>query len=186
MDKPALRRELLSRLRALTAEERAARSASLRAALANDPWLRRARTVFAYLALPLEPDLAPLVGAIPGQRWAFPHVVGDGPLSFHLLPHAAEATPGALGILQPDPSRHPLVPVGEADLVLVPGLGFDPATRARLGRGKGHYDRFLSAALASTEPPGIVGVAFSEQLGPVPVEAHDVPMQRLLTDRGWI
>ncbi|HUG46098.1 MAG TPA: 5-formyltetrahydrofolate cyclo-ligase [Sphingomicrobium sp.] len=47
--------------------------------------------------------------------------------------------PGPFGIMQPAPTA----PVVEPDLVLVPLIAVDPHG-ARIGRGKGHYDRVLA------------------------------------------
>jgi 5-formyltetrahydrofolate cyclo-ligase len=185
MEKPALRRELFYRLRALPAEERTGASAAIRAFLEKDPDFIGATTVFAYLALPGEPDLGPLVDAWPGKRWCVSRVTEEDRLRFHHLPRLEEAFPGPLGIRQPDPSRHPEVEPTEADLILVPGVGFDPDTRARLGRGRGHYDRFLECALSGPKRPVLVGVLFSVQTAVIPVERHDIPMDRLLSENGW-
>jgi 5-formyltetrahydrofolate cyclo-ligase len=185
MEKRALRRELFARLRALPAEERSDASTAIRARLEQDPAFIAATTVFAYLSLPAEPDLGPLLAAHPGKRWCVSRVTEQDRLCFHHLPRLEEASPGLLGIRQPDPSRHPEVEPTEADLILVPGVGFDPATRARLGRGRGHYDRFLEAALAGPKRPVLAGVLFSVQFGTIPVEPHDIPMDRLLSETGW-
>src|SRR5690606_19731479 len=136
--------------------------------------------VFSYLALASEPDLAPLVASHPGKRWAFPRVTGEDRLVFHAMGGVGEASAGPCGIPSPDAARHPAVPGEEAVLILVPGVGLDPATGTRLGRGKGHYDRFLAAALARGHPPQLVGVAFSTQLAGLVEEAHDIPMHRIL------
>jgi 5-formyltetrahydrofolate cyclo-ligase len=64
----------------------------------------------------------------------------------------------------------------------VPGLGFG-RDGTRLGRGKGHYDRFLPG-LSSTA--FLCGVCFRCQVSDaLPVESHDVPMDALLTESGW-
>lgn len=185
MEKPALRRELFARLRALPLVERTRSSAAIRTWLAEDPAFIGATTVFAYLALPGEPDLGPLLEAYPGKRWCVSRVTEEDRLRFHHLPRLEEAFPGPLGIRQPDPSRHPEVEPTEADLILVPGVGFDPGTRARLGRGRGHYDRFLESALAGPKRPLIAGVLFSVQYTEITVERHDIPMDRLLSENGW-
>ncbi len=181
MDKRALRKELFSRVRAMSAEARHAASAEIRRRLANDAEFQAAETVFAYLALPGEPDLAPLVAAFPRKRWAFSRVTAEDRLAFHRMTQTEEALAGAYGIHEPDAERHALLAAEDADLVLVPGVGFDPRTLARLGRGKGHYDRFLAGTSAR-----LVGVAFSTQLAELAAEPHDVPMHRLLTEAGWI
>ncbi len=180
MDKGSLRQELFSRIRALSAEARRDASARICAWLAEDADFRSAGTVLAYLALPGEPDLGPLIAAFPRKRWAFPRIAPGERIVFHFVERSAETRPGACGILEPDPDRHAPLAGEAADLVLVPGVGFDPATRARLGRGKGHYDRFL-AGMPFSRP---VGVAFSTQLVELAPEPHDVPMHRILTEEG--
>jgi 5-formyltetrahydrofolate cyclo-ligase len=71
-----------------------------------------------------------------------------------------------------------VVPPGDLDLILVPGLAFDEHGR-RLGRGGGHYDRFL-AGLSSAR----VGVAFEVQLAPqVPAGPGDERVDAVATER---
>ncbi len=185
MDKRALRQELFARVRALSDDERRTLSATIRDLLEDDPAFRAARTIFSYLALASEPDLVPLVAAHPEKRWAFPRVTQEDRLVFHEMADPREGLAGPHLIVEPDPEKHPEVAPEKADLILVPGVGFDPATGARLGRGKGHYDRFLASALAHGKPPRLVGVAFSTQLAGLVEEAHDIPMHRILTDAGW-
>lgn len=58
------------------------------------------------------------------------------------------------------------------DMVIVPGLAFDQ-NGARLGRGKGYYDRFLQSHPQSL----VVGICADFQLkNRIPVEKHDVLM----------
>lgn len=60
---------------------------------------------------------------------------------------------------------------------LVPGVGFD-LNGARLGRGKGFYDRFLE-----TRNVLKIGVAWSEQLVKgIPIEQHDAHMDFIITE----
>ena len=71
------------------------------------------------------------------------------------------------------------VPPRTLDAVVVPGLAFTTDGH-RLGRGRGHYDRFL----AGVGPACLrVGVAFSEQVvDHVPVADHDVRLDAVVTD----
>lgn len=67
------------------------------------------------------------------------------------------------------------------DVVVVPGLAFT-ATGDRLGQGGGWYDRFLAEVPAGCTT---IGVCFAEQVvDSLPVEAHDVAMDHVVTDRG--
>jgi 5-formyltetrahydrofolate cyclo-ligase len=68
------------------------------------------------------------------------------------------------------------IPLNRFDLVLVPGVAFDVSGH-RLGRGKGFYDRILSAA------SGIkCGVGYDFQLKEtIPTEGHDAKVDFILT-----
>lgn len=113
----------------------------------------------------------------------YPRVAPDGLLWF--FPHhgGARWELGRFGV------REPRVEPGAGgmrngfDLVVVPGLAFDPAGR-RLGKGYGYYDRFLAELAGRAET---VGLAYSWQLVPeVPVEPWDVPVDVVVTDEGVI
>jgi len=68
------------------------------------------------------------------------------------------------------------IPLDKFDLILVPGMAFDLSGN-RLGRGKGFYDRILSAA------SGIkCGVGYDFQLlEAIPTEAHDAKVDFIFT-----
>lgn len=62
--------------------------------------------------------------------------------------------------------------------IVVPGRAFDKKCR-RLGRGKAHYDTFLAKLPATTYK---IGVAYRHQIfESIPVEAHDVSMDLVIT-----
>jgi len=67
------------------------------------------------------------------------------------------------------------------DVVVVPGLAFT-TDGDRLGQGGGWYDRFLSQVRSDCTS---IGVCFAEQIvDALPVEAHDVVVDHVVTDRG--
>jgi 5-formyltetrahydrofolate cyclo-ligase len=146
----------------------------LRGWLAGQP----ARTIAAFAALPGEPMLLDLLTDFPDRRWVLPRVDSDT-MRFHLA-DAATLSPGSFGIQEP-PQDSPVCPTGEIDLFLCPGMAFS-IQGARLGRGKGYYDR----ALAGASPEATkVGVCFSEQfMAELPSEPHDLPMDFLATPIG--
>jgi len=142
-----------------------------------------ARVVFTYLPMRGEVDVQPLMSFVPHVRWAIPRVV-DSPalhLSFHAY-RPDRLVRHSYGMLEPDPSL-PEVAVEEANLIIVPGLGY---TRRgyRLGYGGGYYDRLLAAA----GPAITIGVCFEALvLEDLPRAAHDVPVAYLATeDRGVV
>lgn len=67
--------------------------------------------------------------------------------------------------------------LAEPQWFLVPGVGFD-LNGARLGRGKGFYDRYLE-----TRNVLKIGLAWSEQIvKKIPVEQHDAHMDYIITE----
>lgn len=177
MDRAALRAALTERRRALPPEERVARSARLVAHLAAHPWVREARVVAAYHAVGGEPSLAGWIDPA-ARATVLPRTV-DQRMTLHLW-RGEPLLPGVFRIPEPGPDL-PLVDPENIDLWLVPGVAFDRAGN-RLGRGAGHYDRALANA-----PGRKVGVAWTFQVvDAVPAEPHDVPMDALVTEEGWI
>src|SRR5205085_8875887 len=87
---------------------------------------------------------------------------------------------GRMGIREPV-EHCCLQKLNKLDLILVPGVAFDPGGR-RLGRGKGYYDRLL----ASVE--GVkCGVAFDQQITDhVPTGPHDIQLDCILTPTRWL
>ncbi len=92
-----------------------------------------------------------------------------------LAEHLPEST---LGIREP--MQGAPFPVANIDLVVVPGLGFDPFGN-RLGRGRGFYDHFLAQ-------PDFHGtscaLALEEQfVDNIPAGPHDMQVDMLVTDK---
>lgn len=88
--------------------------------------------------------------------------------------------PGAFGILEP-PADAPAAAPGELDgaLVCVPGVAFG-VMGERLGRGKGHYDRFLAEYCAEAIT---IGLAYSFQLlDRIPEESFDRRLNLIVTE----
>lgn len=148
---------------------------------------RRARLVASYVAFGSEVDLAPLL-ADAGKRFAFPRVnARPAPhLTLHAAPAAGFAASAAwerhrFGQLEPGATL-PEVEPAAVDLFLVPGLAFDVAG-ARLGYGKGYYDRLLPLA---REGATLVGVTVDALVLPeLPRLPHDVRVGYLVTESGW-
>ena len=126
-----------------------------------------------------------LAGAIAsGKRIVVPYcIVETNQLELFHLENAAELVEGAYKILEPKAELRGLpgkrVEPGELDLVMVPGTGFD-LRGARMGQGKGYYDRLLTGARPDAP---LIGIAFDCQVFPeIPVAAHDVFMDAVLTE----
>ncbi|XP_056316985.1 5,10-methenyltetrahydrofolate synthetase (5-formyltetrahydrofolate cyclo-ligase) [Danio aesculapii] len=90
----------------------------------------------------------------------------------------------AWNIRQPgddDKHRDEALDTGGLDLILMPGLGFDKSGN-RLGRGKGFYDTYLERC--RTHPKGkpyTIALAFKEQIcAEIPVGEHDILIDEVL------
>lgn len=176
--KASLRRATSSARNGMSPADRAVASAAAEERLWRLPELRAARTVALYAAHGGEVDLTGLATRCRerGIRTALPRVT-RGALVLVATATGERLHPGYRGI--EEPTGPPLDP-GDVDLVILPGVAFDPLG-GRLGRGGGHYDRLLTTL---PERCVRVGVGFACQLVPrVPREAHDVGLDLVVTDR---
>ena len=120
-----------------------------------------------------------------GKRIVVPYcLVETNELGLFLLEDVSELVEGAYRILEPRAELRALpakqVEPEDLDLVMVPGTAFDPSG-ARMGQGKGYYDRLL--ARARPDVP-LVGIAFECQIFPeIPIAPHDVFMDLVLTEK---
>ncbi len=186
-EKSVIRRILSDRLRQFPVALRSSASSQICSSLADSPLFSAASSIFAFLPLPTEPDLTSLISEFPEKRWSFPRIIDDHRICFHRMNELREAIPGRFGLLEPDPNQHPVTLPIQADLILVPGCGFDPETKQRIGHGRGYYDRFLTEALQSPKSPVLIGIGFSVQrFTGIPVANHDIPVNRILTEEGWL
>lgn len=91
------------------------------------------------------------------------------------------SAPDAPMIFRADDASPPRRP----DVIFAPLIAFDRRGH-RLGQGGGHYDRTL-AALRAERPVRAIGVAYAgQELPDVPNEAHDAPLDAILTETGFI
>jgi len=178
MDKKALRREIGAKKRALNAAEIESRSALLADKLYKTPQYRDCQSLYAYLSFNQEVRTNPIIQRAwaDGKRVAVPKVVGDEMVFIRIDSFEGLAPQGAFHIMEPIEDGP--VAGDEKALILMPGLAFDPEGH-RVGYGGGYYDRFLEK-----EPDHpLVALCYDFQLyDRLEVEAHDVPVDVVLTD----
>jgi 5-formyltetrahydrofolate cyclo-ligase len=180
MSKKQLRKQIQDRVRAMSSSEKQDASLSICSQLSSIASIEQADSIFTFLPLVDEVDLLSLIElwidesrtvCVPLMNWEA-KTMRPGLLTSLAQDSLVETRHG---ILEPK-AKHPL-PSDCIDVVLVPGVGFDP-TGGRLGRGGGFYDRFL----ANTRPPIVIGVCFEEQIvEAVPREPHDQCMSAVVT-----
>ncbi len=119
-----------------------------------------------------------------GKKVVVPWCNDRGELELFHLENMDELATGMYRILEPRTELRSLpakqVDPRELDLVMVPGVAFD-RTGARMGHGKGYYDKLLQHARPDAP---LVALAFECQLFPeIPTAPHDVFMDRIITEK---
>lgn len=178
MDKAALRTEIRARMGALIVSEREKSDEALFTRLLALPEVERAKTILLYYGMGSEPDTARLIPKLiaMGKTVALPRCLPGQQMEARRVANGAELVRHPYGMLEPGEDC-PAVPKEEIDLVLTPGLAFDKNCY-RLGQGGGYYDRYLAHYTGKT-----VALCRDVFLLPaVPVEAHDRPVELVLTE----
>ena len=180
------RRRVRRALADLTEHARNTAAATVESALsASSAWLE-ASVILAFASLPSEIDTTRVLRSalLRHVLLGLPRVSGQE-LSFHLVEDLSDLQQGHLGVREPSvraPRWRP-EPLAGPLLILVPGVAFT-AAGGRLGRGGGHYDRFL-ASLPPALPLTVVGLCFACQLLPdLPLEPHDRMVDAVVTEAG--
>ena len=174
--KAALRTEILTARRALTADQLSTAGRSLRDAVLSMPESEMAGTVASYYSVGNEPDTRGLLFALwkRGTYVLLPLLLADGDLNWASYEGPDSMAAGPKGLLQPTEPPRGVMAVTSADLVIVPAVAVD-RRGARLGRGGGSFDR----ALARVGPavPTVALLHAGELRGHVPSGEHDVPVR---------
>jgi 5-formyltetrahydrofolate cyclo-ligase len=179
-----MRGEIRARLAPLSVAESASLGVRVAEQVSALPEYRDAQLIVLYAASPEElPTRELLAGAQDtGCRCALPRVLPEKRLEFAIAPRWENLRLGRYGLLEPGEGSA-VVALGDADLVLVPGLAFD-VQGGRLGRGGGYYDRALADVVASVGRPPIFGLAHDWQVvDAVPGDERDVRVDGVLTER---
>ncbi len=171
-EKPELRRRMRQLRSAVPEAERLRRSGVAAVLLMSTPEAERAETAFVFHSFGSEISTAPVIEELSarGVRLALPVLI-DGALA------AAAYRPGdplvASGYGALEPRERGTIEPSAFDLIVVPGLAFDPAGH-RLGYGGGYYDGYLPRTR-----PDAVRLGFGFELQVVPEVPHDARDERL-------
>jgi 5-formyltetrahydrofolate cyclo-ligase len=177
-----IREDIRSKRRGLDPAWCARSSARIVERISRLPELLACRHLAGYLAMPGEVDVDRLLqrALAEGMRACVPAY--DPAAGAYRLARYAGDVPvmrARLGVREPVCPRW--VALEDVDVVLVPGVAFDPDC-ARLGHGAGYYDRLLAGPAGGSVLK--VGVAFELQLVPrIPCEAWDVRMDMVVTEQ---
>nr|WP_205615370.1 5-formyltetrahydrofolate cyclo-ligase [Streptomyces harenosi] len=154
------------------------------------PEVAQARTVAAYVSVGTEPGTLALLDALRarGVRVLLPVLLPDDDLDWG--EYGGEGSlarvrhGGRMELLEPSGPRLGPDAVAGADVVLLPGLAVD-GRGLRLGRGGGSYDRVLARLERAGARPALVVLLYdAEVVERVPEEAHDRPVDAVVTPSG--
>lgn len=191
LDKKALRTELLRRRKALTPAEWEQASDSIQHRVLALPKWQAARTVALYVAARNEVSTDTLLRAAwaEGKQVLLPRCLppsaGEGIMAFVPCRGYNQLQPGAFGLLEPTPGCPALPREGVSapvlpELILVPAVGISPQG-ARLGYGKGFYDRLL--ALPGWNTARRLALVHAFQIADFPAGPLDVAMHGYATEK---
>ena len=139
------------------------------------------RTVMLYASKPPEVDTLPLIRRLleKGIRVVVPIIERDTrTLRLSYLDDPGRLVTSTFSVPEPIGSEIP-ARIEDIDIIIVPLLAFDRFGH-RLGYGAGYYDRFLPLCPGATK----IGIAFScQEIGEVPADETDVPLDRVVTER---
>lgn len=178
-EKRALRAELRQRRRTRTTTDRDTDTAALTATLQRFVEERQVRSIALYLSAPDEPDVRPFLSWAHerGVRVLLPITREDGLLDWAVGDGSAEQQ-GLHGM--PEVVGEVLSPLalGDVDAILAPAaaVGHDGC---RMGWGRGYYDKTLGSM--ANRPPVYAVIFDAEYLDEVPREAHDEPVDGIIT-----
>ncbi len=165
---------------ALSAEERAVRSAAIVKKLISSDEFKNAEVIMIYKALGAEVDLQTLENAAKscGKHLLYPLCISKTEM-IPLEPEDCDAwICGSYGIKEPLREKSAEYAPGEIDLVICPCTAFDEKCN-RIGMGGGYYDRFLPKC----QNAHIAAVAFEAQkTACIPAMPWDHAMEKVYTE----
>jgi 5,10-methenyltetrahydrofolate synthetase len=186
-EKAQLRSEMIARRDALPESERERVAEAFTEMLVSLPQFAAARTVLATMGIGSEWSTQAFIdrAAAGGKRIVLPRVSAPPRrLQLHVVADLQrDLIPGVWNIPEPDPARCEAVTLDDVDFALVPALAAD-REGFRLGYGAGYFDGLLAGRKASPFCATALPAAFIVER--LPHEAHDIPVDLVLDERGAV
>ena len=143
--------------------------------LENHPVFRASNTILLYYSLKDEVDTHHFIEKWSARKHILLPVVQGDELEIRSYASPDDLAAGAYGILEPQGET--FSDYAAIDLAVVPGVAFD-TSGARLGRGKGYYDKLLPKLTAAYK----IGICFPFQIvNEIPMEEFDVRMNETIS-----
>lgn len=180
-DKNTLRAQALAARDALSAEF-GIEAALMIASFAQELNCAPGQIISGFWPIRSEIDVRPLMFALMQQRCqlCLPRVTDPQTIQFRQFNRADPLIKAGFGTMGPADDA----PIVDPEIMLMPLAAFDLQGN-RIGYGAGHYDRAIAKLHAKGLRPRLIGVAFScQRVDTVPAEAHDVPLEAIVTENG--
>lgn len=178
MNKSILRKMISHELSLLSTKKRKQVEAKLRENLFKSKAWKQSQSIGITMNSPLEWDTKEIIQAAwkDKKQVAIPKITNQ--MEFQRLDCFEELHKGKYDLFEIKHKENK-VTQSQMDLLIVPGLAFN-AKGYRLGFGKGFYDRYLKDFSQQT-----LALLYEEVqlLSDIPVEAHDVAVDILITDQ---
>ncbi|CAM3107104.1 5-formyltetrahydrofolate cyclo-ligase [Lactiplantibacillus plajomi] len=178
MEKKAFRKQQISQLSKMTAEQRVAQNLSLQQQLFASAAWQRAQTVAVTISSPIEVDTRPFVQQAwqEGKTVLIPKTLPHRQMAFYPYTASSQLERTKFGILEPVDGE--AVAKKAIDLIIVPGLGYSLDQHARIGFGGGYYDRYLADFKGTKLTVAYQQMAFATAQWPV--DAFDILLDEVL------
>ena len=139
---------------------------------------KKSETIFVYVAMDKEIQTQKIIEkALADGKKVYVPFIEDDKISASRLFKLEDLKEGKFKIK----TSYSDIKITDPDLTLVPGLSFDK-NKNRLGYGGGFYDNFLNNS--KTTSLGLFGKIF-ESIN-LPIESHDIKLDYILTEDGFI
>ena len=140
-------------------------------------------SVFCFVTMGSEPETAEIINTAlaDGKNVACPYTLPKSRLMYFIqIDSLRGLIKSRFGVSEPFFDADRVLTPDNNSLIIVPALAFDK-DGYRIGYGGGYYDTYFES-----NPRGYrLGIAFDEMLvDNVPQEAHDRPIDMLITDKG--
>ncbi|MDR1054149.1 MAG: 5-formyltetrahydrofolate cyclo-ligase [Planctomycetaceae bacterium] len=182
LTKEEIRRIVAERKKAITDIQK--RNNEVIAKLLRVPEMMTVNTIMMYINTDDEVNTKFMIAGlfVIGKNIVVPYCEGED-IRLCRLKSWDDLVAGHFGILEPKIELRELaerqVHVDELDIVIVPGIAFDP-NGGRVGRGKGYYDRFIKKLPENTPT---IGLAFDCQIfDKVPMNENDQFIKTIITE----
>ena len=182
--KNKMRKHYLAERKALDADSRVAANSTICAALKSLAELKTAKNIAGYVSDGTEVDLKNLLLECrrANKKVFLPRYTASSEAAYEMVEIndlSLDLVPGKYGLMEPG-QQLPAADAGQINemLWLVPGVAFDN-TGARLGRGKGIYDRLLASSSGLS-----IGIFYQcQEADKIPAGEHDQSLDMIITEK---